>query len=97
MAPQDSCTDVTRLDAICPAPDRGGRLTVAQVEIGASRRSAGHRDAHSPAATTFQSVCSGDVVLSLGAPTIRGSPLLLGMSQADGRTRLELDGLEWAR
>ena len=68
-------------------------LTVAQVESVQAAAPAGVVMLTHPAATTVASPGTPvTVVVSRGAPTIP-VPDLLGMSQADARTRLEVDGL----
>jgi len=69
-------------------------LTVAQVESVQAAAPPGVVMLTRPAASAVASPGAPvTVVVSRGAPTIP-VPDLLGMSQADGRTRLELDGLE---
>src|SRR3989449_6147508 len=69
-------------------------LTVAQVESVQAAAPPGVAMLTRPAATSVLSPGAPvTVVVSRGAPTI-AVPDLLGMSQADARTRLELDGLE---
>lgn len=68
-------------------------LTVAQVESVAAPAPRGVTLVTRPAATTSLPPGSGvTLVVSRGAPTIT-VPGLLGLSQADARTRLELEGL----
>ena len=68
-------------------------LTVAQVESVQAAAPPGIVMLTRPAATSVLSPGAPvTVVVSRGAPTI-AVPDLLGMSQADARTRLELDGL----
>jgi len=69
-------------------------LTVAQVESVQAAAPPGIVMLTRPAATSVLSPGAPvTIVVSRGAPTI-AVPDLLGMSQADARTRLELDGLE---
>ncbi len=69
-------------------------LTVAQVESVQAAAPQGIAMVTRPPATSVLSPGAPvTVVVSRGAPTI-AVPDLLGMSQADARTRLELDGLE---
>ncbi len=69
-------------------------LTVAQVESVQAAAPRGIAMVTRPPATSVLAPGSPvTVVVSRGAPTIP-VPDLLGMSQADARTRLELDGLE---
>jgi eukaryotic-like serine/threonine-protein kinase len=68
-------------------------LTVAQVESVQAATAPGVTMLTRPAAATLVNAsASVTVVVSRGAPTI-AVPSLLGLSQADARTRLELEGL----
>src|SRR2546427_10234097 len=69
-------------------------MTVAQVESVQADRPRGIAMLTRPAASTVLGPGAPvTVVVSRGAPTI-AVPDLLGMSQADARTRLELEGLQ---
>ena len=93
--PKTPVPDVAGLDG-----DLAGRLiaaaglTVAQVESVQAAAPRGIAMVTRPPATSVLAPGAPvTVVVSRGAPTIP-VPDLLGMSQADARTRLELDGLE---
>ncbi|HXL54568.1 MAG TPA: PASTA domain-containing protein [Gemmatimonadales bacterium] len=93
--PKIPVPDVTGLDGeLARRLIAAAGLTVAQAESVQAAAPRGIAMLTRPAATTVLSPGAPvTVVLSRGAPTI-AVPDLLGMSQADGRTRLELDGLE---
>src|SRR5207249_11353331 len=86
--------DVAGLDgALAQRLVAAAGMTVAQVESVQADRPAGVAMMTRPAASTVLGPGAPvTVVVSRGAPTI-AVPDLLGMSQADARTRLELDGL----
>jgi serine/threonine-protein kinase len=93
--PKIAVPDVTGLEA--PLAQRliaAAGLTAAAVESVQAAAPPGVVMLTRPAATTVLSPGAPvTIVVSRGAPTI-AVPDLLGLSQADARTRLELDGLE---
>lgn len=93
--PKIAVPDVTGLDAdLARRVIMAAGLTVAQVESVQAAAPPGIAMVTRPAATAVLNPGAPvTIVVSRGAPTIP-VPDLLGMSQADARTRLELDGLE---
>jgi len=93
--PKIPVPDVAGLDAaLAQRLLAAAGMTAAQVESVQADRPAGVAMMTRPAASTVLGPGAPvTVVVSRGAPTI-AVPDLLGMSQADARTRLELEGLQ---
>jgi eukaryotic-like serine/threonine-protein kinase len=93
--PKIPVPDVSGLDAaLAQRLVTAAGMTVAQVESVQADRPAGvAMMTRPPASTVLTPGTPVTVVVSRGAPTI-AVPDLLGMSQADARTRLELEGLQ---